>query len=173
MILSLQRFLLFLSFASALFIIHSCNDDDDNTPAFDAAKQALKDDTILVKYLAANNISATRLASGLFYRITDTKPDSVLADTGDIAFIRYEGRLLNDTLFDENINSARALRFEVGLPASSRLIIKGLDEGILQFRKGEKGYLYLPSGLGYGNTAQSKIPASSCLIFYIDLVNLE
>jgi FKBP-type peptidyl-prolyl cis-trans isomerase len=139
---------------------------------FDTAKQARIDSDTLVSYLNKNNLtdSVTKTSSGLYYRITKKQPvDSLLITKGKRVFVRYEGRLLNNTIFDSNLNSSTAFRFTPG----NGSVIKAWEEGILYFRKGEEGYLYLPSGLGYGNNPQSKIPANSCLRFFIRVTNVE
>jgi FKBP-type peptidyl-prolyl cis-trans isomerase len=89
--------------------------------------------------------------------------------TGSKVFVRYEGRLLSDTLFDSNMKSATSFSFNPGRGST----IKAWEEGLLKFKLGDEGYLYAPSGLGYGNISQNKIPANSCLVFFIRVVNVE
>jgi len=179
-----SHFLKIITFAVLIFLF-SCKKDESTTPVFDTAKQALKDDTILVKYFEANGLSSlvTKTSSGLYYRKTKITPDSIgprpdslypnpdfkeMKD-GDLVFIRYEGRLLNDTLFDGNLLSANAFQFRPGFSS----VISGWNEGVRLFKKSEEGYLYLPSGLAYRNAAQGKIPASSCIKFFIRIANIE
>jgi FKBP-type peptidyl-prolyl cis-trans isomerase len=85
------------------------------------------------------------------------------------AYVRYEGRLLNDSLFDSNLKAASAFSFFPGNGST----IKAWEEGLLKFHEGEEGYLYAPSGLAYGNSSQFKIPANSCLRFYIRVSRVE
>lgn len=154
-----------------LLAIWSCSKDSTTTPGYDAVKQAKIDDSLWVEYFNNRGLtdSVTKTASGLYYRILKACPDSAKVDSGRFAFVRYEGRTTNDTIFDTNLFSSRAFTFEVG----AGTVIKGWDEGIPKFRKGEEGFLYIPSVLAYRNQAQTKIPANSNLKFFIRITNIE
>lgn len=175
--MKLQNLLKYSAFSFILFsffLFFSCSKDTTTTPAYDATKQALKDDSLLQAFFSNRNLNHSdsgliKTSSGLYYRILKRQPDSVKVDSGRFVYVRYEGRLLNDTLFDSNLFSSRAFIFEAG----TGTVIKGWDEGITKFRKGEEGYLYIPSVLGYRNLAQGKIPSNSPLRFFIRVTNLE
>lgn len=166
-----------LVFLAVIGLLSSCSDDSSG-PVFDPVKQAAEDDKTLQAWFTARNLkdSVTRTASGLYYRITRPVsasqaglPEFARITKGKKVFVRYEGRLLNDTLFDSNLTSATGFSFVTG----SQTVIKAWEEGLLYFRKGEEGWLYAPSGLGYGNTTQGKIPRNACLRFFIRVTNVE
>jgi FKBP-type peptidyl-prolyl cis-trans isomerase len=161
----------------ALWLPTSCS-DESNGPVFDPVKQAADDEETLQAWFTARNLkdSVTRTPSGLYYRITRPvpaaqagQPEYALITRGKKVFVRYEGRLLNDTLFDSNLNSATGFSFVAG----NQTVIRAWEEGLLFFRKGEEGWLYSPSGLAYGNTTQGKIPRNACLRFFIRVANVE
>ena len=173
----------------ALFIIVfaavSCTDSGTTSNVFDPVKQAAADDALLQTWLGQRGLkdSVIKTSSGLYFRVTKVVPDSIPAAPDSMipnpakkpvlkdhrVFVRYEGRLLSDSLFDSNLKSATAFSFFPGAGTT----IKAWEEGILKFHEGEEGYLYLPSGLGYGNVSQSKIPANSCLRFFIRVTRVE
>lgn len=152
------------------FVFSAC-DTTNTSSVFNAVEQAKKDDAKLVQYFSDKGLtdSVTKTKSGLYYRITKKCPDSLAIDSGNLVFVDYEGRLLNDTLFGTSFKDAVRFSFIPGQGST----IKAWEEGILLFRKGEEGYLYCPSGLGYGNSASGKIPANSCLRFFIAVRNVE
>ena len=178
------RFFFFLPALFCLFLF-SCEDATQTSNVFDPAKQAAADEEKLQAWFLQKGLkdSVTRTSSGLYFRITKSLPDSVQiapdsmiyntdkrqVQNGRRVFVRYEGRLLNDSLFDSNLKSATSFSFFPGEQST----IKAWEEGILKFRQGDEGYLYAPSGLGYGNISQTKIPANSCLAFYIRVVRVE
>lgn len=84
----------------------------------------------------------------------------------DTVEINYVGKLLNGTVFDNSYNRNQALQFTVG----KGQVIEGLDKGILNFHRGDKGLLVIPSRLGYGNKTVGKIPPNSILIFELEIM---
>lgn len=177
--------LLSLSFGLGVLLMFNsgCSTSSNPTPTFDAAKQAAVDDSLLNAWFVASGLkdSVRKTSGGVYYRKTRLSPDSILLDSmvantdtallrnGRIIFLRYKGTLLNGNEFDNNLFDARPLIFTLG----SSSYIAGLNEGLLQFRNYEEGYLYIPSGLGYGNFSRPKIPANSCLAFYVRILNAE
>lgn len=108
----------------------------------------------------------------------------------DSAFVRYEGRLLNGTVFDGS-NTESPVWFDLpslqqpSSPRNPGTAARGFAEGIPNFRAGSApvvnddgtfsvngygvGLIIFPSGLGYYNIARGSIPAYSPMIFKIDL----
>jgi FKBP-type peptidyl-prolyl cis-trans isomerase FkpA len=99
----------------------------------------------------------------------------------DSSFVSYKGNLLEDVsvTFDQSINP-------VWFPLED--VIRGWGEIIPEFKTGTHtanpdgtitfdnygaGVMFLPSGLGYFNTATGNIPSYSSLIFNFKLYNLE
>ena len=97
----------------------------------------------------------------------------------DSVHVSYKGILLDDEVFDQQ-------SYGVWFPLYG--VIAGWEYGIPNFKAGEyivnpdtsfnffnngTGILFVPSGLGYANLAQTYIPANSPLVFYIELNLVE
>ena len=76
----------------------------------------------------------------------------------------YEGRLVNDTIFDSS--------YQRGEPALFRAnqVIKGWTEALCHMPEGSVWEVYIPQELAYGERQQNKIDPFSALIFKIELV---
>jgi peptidylprolyl isomerase len=80
--------------------------------------------------------------------------------------VQYVGELYKGgKQFDASWNDGSGQ--PVSLPLSG--VIKGWQQGIAGMKVGGRRELIIPPSLGYGSTAQSKIPANSTLVFVIDL----
>jgi FKBP-type peptidyl-prolyl cis-trans isomerase FkpA len=120
------------------------------------------DDTLIKNYLAKKNITAIKTESGLYYRIQkDTLPKGKQVSPNSSLIVKYKGYLANDSIFDQNLN---------GTSINLTTTIKGWSEGLPKFKVGEKGSLFIPSHLGYGENATNKIPSNSVLIFDIEII---
>ncbi len=180
-----MKLLFWIPFVLGALFFSGCTDPSSTSTVFDPVKQAAEDEVKLQTWFAEKGLkdSVIKTSSGLYYRITKSVPDSILAGPdsmvvnpakkritiGKKIFVRYEGRLLTDSLFDSNLNSATAFSFYPG----NGITIKAWEEGLLKFSNLEEGYLYCPSGLAYGNVNQNKIPANSCLKFFIRITRVE
>jgi FKBP-type peptidyl-prolyl cis-trans isomerase len=134
-----------------------------------AAAQIQKDEEIISKYLADKKIKATRYASGLYYQQVKAGSGAVPV-TGDSVSVHYTGTLLDGTKFDSSLDRGEPITFPIG----SGWVIKGWDEGVMKMKQGEKGRLFIPSGLAYGsNGAGGSIPPNAVLIFDVELVRIK
>ncbi len=137
---------------SLLIIIGSCKKDAVDYMALD--KKTIGD------YLSANGLTAQSTSEGVYY-IIDLPGGNTHPTAASTVKIHYRGYLTDGTTFDET----------TGTPITLSLtnVIKGWQIGVPLFGKGGKGHLFIPSDLGYGATANTKIPAHSVLIFDIVL----
>ncbi|MBO0951645.1 FKBP-type peptidyl-prolyl cis-trans isomerase [Fibrella forsythiae] len=138
-------------------------------------KQKSIDDKILTDYLAKNGLAgkAQKTANGVYY-IINQPGTGVKPNKGDNVQVQYTGKLLNGKVFDSSLTNQQSggkpVQFQVGVG----MIIPGWEEGIMQFAKGTKGTLFIPSGMAYGQQgAPPTIPANSPLIFDIELVDVS
>jgi len=127
------------------------------------AAQALTD------YLAKNKIVAEPTESGLYYVVTK-EGNGEKPEAGQIVHVHYRGTLLDGTQFDSSFDRNQPLQFPLGFGQ----VIPGWDEGIALMSKGEKGVLYIPYYLAYGDRAAGDvIKPYSNLIFEVELVDFE
>jgi FKBP-type peptidyl-prolyl cis-trans isomerase FkpA len=123
------------------------------------------DEQVITNYLKANNLTATRDASGLYYIISEPGSGGSPAISSTIT-VKYKGYLTDGYVFDQ---TAPGKTFSYQL----NYLIKGWIIGIPLLQKGGKGTFFIPSGLGYGGQNQSGIPANSVLIFEIELISFK
>ncbi|WP_353722849.1 FKBP-type peptidyl-prolyl cis-trans isomerase [Dyadobacter sp. 676] len=107
------------------------------------------------------------------FTVSDRTPDNlviirantVTGDTigaGKAVNVKYVGKFLNDTKFDESTNAS----FITG----SANTVPGFDRAIRKMRKGEKAIVIFPSALGYGKNGSKVIPPYSPLQFEIEIL---
>lgn len=131
--------------------------------AFNPEELSIKD------YITKNNLTATRLSSGLYY-VVEKQGTGQQPKPGDKVKVNYTGRLLDGTEFDSSLKPGREpFEFTIG----QGQVIKGWDEGIPMFKVGGKGKLLIPSALGYGENGTGNIPPGSVLVFDIELLGVN
>ena len=151
----------FLLLAFFALVFSACK----KSTTFDAAAQAAADDVKIQAYIKANNITAVKDPSGLYYQIITTGT-GINPTSSSTVRVAYTGKLLDGTQFDTNAN------FQTALSPSAN-IIQGWKIGIPFCKQGGRILLIIPSGLGYANSIQSTIPANSVLVFTIDLEQVQ
>ena len=90
-----------------------------------------------------------------------------LAEIGDTLTVKYTGRkLTNDSVFESN-----SYTFPVGKGKA----IPGWDEGLLLFKKGGKGTLFVPGFMAYGKNPPPNSPFGQyeTLIFDVEIVDIK
>jgi len=153
--------------------------DTDGTLKLITANQtpvSLNVDTLIVhhKWDYVDDAEDREIDYKLYYYVIS--PGTTINPTRvDSTNISYKGMLLNHTVFDQN-------DYGTWMPLNG--VIKGMSYGMERFKGGNwsllpdnsfsysnggKGILFIPSGLGYAENYQTKIPSSSPLIFYINL----
>ena len=123
----------------------------------------------LTEFLTNNKIEAQPTASGLYYVMTQ-EGNGEKPEPGQMAQVHYTGKLLDGTVFDSSIERGQPISFPLGVGQ----VIPGWDEGIMMMSKGEKGVLYIPYYLAYGDRqAGDKITPFSNLLFEVELVDFQ
>jgi len=119
----------------------------------------------LENYLTSKGVIATKDSRGFYYKIINPGYGDVAPTSASTVMARYKGTLTDGTVFDSTATAGSPAIF----PLSG--VILGWQYGVPLIKKTGIIDLYLPPSLGYGCTASEKIPASSILIFRIELIN--
>jgi len=134
----------------------------DNPEQTEAAAQAL------AEYLAANKVVAEPTESGLYYVMTQ-EGNGEKPEVGQVVQVHYTGKLLDGTVFDSSVDRGEPISIPIGVGQ----VIPGWDEGIRMMSKGEKGVLYIPYYLAYGERDAGMIPPFSNLVFEVELIDFQ
>lgn len=104
--------------------------------------------------------------SGLSYKIENAGEGDKIKSQ-DRVKIRYTGKLVDGTVFDES--SAEGIT----LPAGN--FVPGFTEGLLMLSKGGKATLYIPAELAYGveGIPQAGIGPNSTLVFDVEVLDVN
>jgi peptidylprolyl isomerase len=134
----------------------------------DYADETAKAAKELADYLTKNKIEAMPTESGLYYVVTEPG-NGEKPEVGKPVTMHYTGKLLNGTVFDSSVERDQPFQFVLGVGQ----VIPGWDEGVQLMTKGEKGLLYIPYYLAYGERDMGDIPPFSNLIFEVELIDFE
>ena len=105
--------------------------------------------------------------TGVLYEILTEGNGAIPADSS-VVKVRYEGTLIDGTVFDSNIDAKE--------PMSIRCtnVIQGWTAALTHMPVGSKWKVYIPQNMAYGEReAGDKIKPFSTLVFTIDLVGIE
>jgi len=108
-------------------------------------------------------------SSGLEYIFFTVNKKAEKADSGDVVYVHYVGKLADGTVFDDSYKRNAPLSFPLG----SGRVIKGWDEGISLMHVGDSALLVIPPEIGYGSRDMGVIPANSTLNFTVKLVKVQ
>ena len=120
-------------------------------------------------FLAANakKEGVITTPSGLQYKVL-VKGEGVVPQTTDKVKVRYEGRLIDGTVFD-----ASSKHGDEPVTFRPDQVIRGWTEALTMMPVGSKWQLFIPQELGYGDREAGNIPPYSTLIFDVELVSIE
>ncbi len=149
---------------------------DDISKADQAKIDAQKkvDDDAIQAYITANNLTATRTSSGLYYVVIAPAPAGAVAPVvGSTVKVNYIGYPLSGTsrgaIFDNSY--ARTEPFIVTIGTSN--VITGWTEGLQLMHERERGWLIIPSYMAYGTRGSGSIPGNTVLIFDMKLEDVQ
>jgi FKBP-type peptidyl-prolyl cis-trans isomerase FklB len=119
-------------------------------------------------FLAANQTKegVVTTASGLQYLIL-TEGNGAKPTINDKVTVHYEGKLLNDTIFDSSVKRNKPATFPL------KNVIEGWQEGLQYMNEGAKFRFFIPSHLAYGELGAGPIGALETLIFEVELLSIN
>lgn len=110
-----------------------------------------------------------REISGLRYLVL--RPgDGARPYTGSVVTVAYTMTTLDGQLLDSTERQGSPMRFRVGRSQ----VVRGLDEGLLGMRVGERRRLLVPPALAFGRAGREPdIPPDCTLVFDVELLAME
>ncbi|GGX71800.1 peptidyl-prolyl cis-trans isomerase [Tateyamaria omphalii] len=109
----------------------------------------------------------TTTESGLQYQVVEEGSGDSPAET-DTVTVHYEGRLLDETVFDSSIQRGEPASFPVNG------VIRGWQEALQLMKPGAKWEVWIPSELAYGpQGAGRSIGPDEVLNFSIELISID
>jgi FKBP-type peptidyl-prolyl cis-trans isomerase FkpA len=117
-------------------------------------------------WLASKNIKAQKTGKGTYVYIQE-QGTGPAAENNKYVNVKYSGKILEtDSVFQSN-----SYAFQLGKGAA----IRGWDEGLLLFKKGGKGTLFVPGFLAYGKNPPQGSPFKpfESLKFDIELLDVS
>ena len=153
---------------SISFVFPGCLKNDTSCPSPVLYIAPAAEQKMVADYLAANNLTASKDTSGMYYKIVQPGTGGSPNLCSSIS-ITYSGKLSNGTQFDNSVNSV----FTLGV------LIEGWKRGLPLIQKGGRILLYIPPSLGYGyndikdSNGAVVIPGNSMLIFDVTLNNFQ
>ncbi len=126
------------------------------------------------EYLAENpQLDFQLKPSGLYY-LDVVVGTGLQAQTHDTAYVLYDMKLLDGTVFESNIGTTDTLVYAVN---EGKLAVAGFDEGVTYMKVGGQSLLLVPSDLAFGevgvSTPKASIGGYTPLLFDIYLVRLK
>ncbi len=139
------------------------------------SKKENEEKTLIAAYVAKNKITVSPDVSG-YYLIIKNKGNGEAVDSGRVVEVEYEGRFLNDSIFDGTKKSGKSYKFISG----SHHVIQGWELAMKNLHAGDKFTLLVPSKLAYGEegihdpqTGSFIVPPYSPLVFDIEIISVE
>jgi len=149
-----------LILVSFSLLLSGCLDNGGNNTTT-ASEQLKKDLQSIDAFLTAEGITAIKDPRGFRY-VIDSVGGGFTPRTENKIKVKYVGRLLNKSIFDQDVSN---------LVLSS--YIPGFQMGMGLLPEGTKARLYIPSIYAYGANGTTGIPGNSNLIFEVFLTDVE
>ncbi|MCF0065338.1 FKBP-type peptidyl-prolyl cis-trans isomerase [Dyadobacter chenwenxiniae] len=149
------------------FYLASGNSDKVNIPAYSPIRlevefiQTRSEVQQIDEFIAKKGYTNVERTSDNLLIIRTNKVTGDTIKAGMAVSVKYVGRLLDDTKFDEGTSA---------FTTSSAGTIPGFDRALRKLRKTEKAIIVFPSSLGYGKSGRDKILPYAPLQFEIEVL---
>jgi peptidylprolyl isomerase len=132
-------------------------------------KAAVENNAIASEFLAKNKAveGVVETASGLQYQVMQQGEGTEHPSAKSKVKVHYHGSLIDGTVFDSSVERGEPISFGLNQ------VIRGWTEGVQLMVVGDKFKFFIPSTLGYGNSAAGKIAPGSLLIFEVELLDVQ
>ena len=107
-----------------------------------------------------------KLENGVYYKVLTEGTGEIPADTSRVK-VHYEGRLINDTIFDSSYKREEPTTFRCNQ------VIPGWTNALTHMPVGSKWEVYIPQDQAYGEREAGQIKPFSTLVFTIELLDIE
>lgn len=120
------------------------------------------------EYMAkiAKKEGINKLENGVYYEVIEEGKGEIPADTSRVK-VHYDGRLINDTVFDSSIKRGEPTTFRCNQ------VIPGWTNALTHMPVGSKWKVYIPQDQAYAERQAGEIKPFSALIFTIELLEIE
>ena len=177
----LKRIIHTFYFLIIIILLLSCNNNDNNTkvhkpkPA-DYGQKLINanvhlthtEDELIEEYISRYKWDMVKTNSGLRYFIYK-KGNGKSVDKKSRVKINFKTNLINGKMIYSSDNEGTKM-FNIGKGE----VEKGLEEGILLLKVGDKAKFIIPSHLGFGLLGDEKnIPSKATLIYDVELVEIS
>lgn len=122
-------------------------------------------DAFRAEYAKKEGVKSTE--SGLLYSVLETGKGEVHPLATDNVQVHYKGTLIDGTEFDSSHSRGAPSEFFLNR------VIKGWTEGVQLMKVGDKYEFVIAPEMAYGERDSGKIPASSTLVFEVELIAIN
>ncbi len=113
----------------------------------------------------AKKAGVKQLSDGVYYEVIEEGTGDVPADSNRVS-VHYEGRLINDTIFDSSYKRGEPTNFVVNQ------VVRGWTEALTHMPVGSIWKVYISADKGYGERAAGEIKPFSTLVFKLELKDI-
>ena len=115
-------------------------------------------------YLQQKNINAQKVGKGTYVYI-EQQGTGAQAEKGKWVKVKYTGKLVeNDSTFESGVYPIQLGKYRV---------IRGWEEGLLSFKQGGRGTLFIPGFLAYGDNPRSAFKPFAAMKFDIEMLEVS